>query len=341
MSTSQSHAAVYTIEGAACIGSIARVRAIVAEVLKYKAVREWTLKRHSDGTLTFETPAGFWEVDPKNMNVFASDVTGTRRNILYVLKFYPDKKLSTIVWEYAVGVFLGDKEIGPNVHWISPPLQSPKRGLFRRSNELPGIYIMSEKVGLSADAILMQYTNIGDYDEKRYLHTIFTISKSWIEKIAQLHSLGILHGNFSGENFVLKLKFDSRGEKNEYLLINFAQARFVCNDSIHTSYGYRDDIFSVFKSISQWISMREISPRIDIDTKFDLFGNTEEYNPFKWYVIMTSSMKENIRQCLNRAMDYIYFIDSGTEPLTFEVLIDAIECARGFVEESVRLNVYS
>ena len=340
VSTSQSDATVYTVEGAACIGSIARVRAIVAEVLKYKLVSASPLKRHSGGTLTVETSGGFWDVDPETFSVSFFEVSRTRQNVRYVLKFYGDRKLSSIAWEYAVGVFLGDKGIGPIVHWISPPLQSPKLGLFGRK-EIPGIYIMSEKVGWSADVILRQFSESRNYDEKRYLHTIFTISKRWIEKIAQLHSLGILHGNVTGENFVLKLKFDSRGDKNEYLLTNFAQARFVCDDSIHTSYGYRDDIFGVFKTISEWISKRELSPKVDIHTEFDLFGNIEEYNPFKWYVMMTPVLKDYIRQCLSRAMDYIHSIDSGTEPLTFEILLDAIECARGAVEASTRQQVDS
>ena len=273
------------------------------------------------------------------MSVSFSGSSRTRKEIQFVLKFHSYQRFSTIAWEYAIGVFLGDSGIGPIVRWMSPPLQSPKRGLLGR-NEVAGIYIMSEKVGLSADAILymtlVQFDKSRESHEKRYLHTIFTISKSWIEKIAGLHSLGVLHGNVSGENLVLKLKSDLKTDQDEYLLTNFAQARFVCDDRIQTSYGYRNDIFGVFKTISKWINTRELSPKIDIHTKFDLFGNTNEYNPFRLYLTMTSSTKEEIRQCLNRAMDYIYSINSGTEPLTFEILIDAIECARSAVAESAR-----
>ena len=331
---------IHSVKTAACMKDLAQVRSIAGKVLKYKPVSKSPLKQHINGFLTIETPYGIRTVSPNNMHVHSLDLFRLGNNVSFVLKYHADKKLPSFAWEYGIGEFLGENGIGPLMHWMSPPLQSTHEGRLFRKNKIFGVYIISEEVGLSANAVLDQYLKSRHFDEKQYLDYILSIGKGWLVLISGLHGLGIVHGDISGESIVLKREFESESFLNEYYLTNFAQTRFVCDDSTETTYGYGDDVFGVLKTILNWISFKSLGlDEVDIHTEINLLADNDAFDIFKSYFTLTPLLTESMKQCLNEAFEYIRSIDSKIVPLIFQLFIDAIECARGVLRAARKVPV--
>ena len=277
----------------------------------------------------------------------------------YILKFHSTHSriglYDTIILEYAMGVFLSRLNIGPNVLWISGPRQEPGWCLVRLFCPRPiERYIITESEGISLDVYFerhMQGRNVNAID---YLNNVFTLTEQWLDLIKRMHDFGLVHGNVTGKTIVFK-----RGS-GILLLTDFSRTGFAiqsestCNDPADDDvdsmsiwqlrdcayYGYRDDVYRVFETMSNWISMGNLQEvkasfmqhnlvLLAFKSGLNFFRKNRDYDPF---LRISQSIRNEIvvvvGNCLSASMSHIESLSFVSSPVNFVILRNALRCAR-------------